>query len=228
MPSPDQLPEALKELSYRNSVELTHARWNSDVALLLQALASYVKSETASDREPVHATVPIQLPPPHPAPALSPRAASSSKRPLYLGILGAVVALAVLIGVIVHFVNVSAASKEGDADVAAMTGTWHDPVARQNNSLSTIVISGSRKSLAMQAFGSCEPPPCDWGTEAATYDNVDATATFHLKPAAGGTRDAEVSAHLNGNELDVTVHNTFTDSEGTRENEIHRLFVRGQ
>jgi TonB family protein len=38
MPSADQLPEDLKELVYRNCIELTHARWRSDVQLLLDSL----------------------------------------------------------------------------------------------------------------------------------------------------------------------------------------------
>jgi hypothetical protein len=38
MPHPDQLPDDLKDLAYRNFVELTHARWTSDVQLLIAAL----------------------------------------------------------------------------------------------------------------------------------------------------------------------------------------------
>jgi hypothetical protein len=38
MPSAEQLPEDLKELAYRNCIELTHARWKSDIQLLIQAL----------------------------------------------------------------------------------------------------------------------------------------------------------------------------------------------
>jgi TonB family protein len=38
MPSPEQLPEELKELAYRNCIELTHARWKSDIHLLVEAL----------------------------------------------------------------------------------------------------------------------------------------------------------------------------------------------
>ena len=44
MPRPDQLPNDLKELAYRNCRELTHARWNSDVQLLIKALGSYVEA----------------------------------------------------------------------------------------------------------------------------------------------------------------------------------------
>jgi len=42
MPRPEQLPEDLKELAYRNAVELSHARWKTDVQVLLQALRPYI------------------------------------------------------------------------------------------------------------------------------------------------------------------------------------------
>lgn len=38
MPRADQLPDDLKELAYRNGVELTHARWSSDLQFLIKAL----------------------------------------------------------------------------------------------------------------------------------------------------------------------------------------------
>src|ERR1700694_1361122 len=42
MPRAEQLPEDLTELAYRNGVELTHARWRSDVEVLIKALRSHV------------------------------------------------------------------------------------------------------------------------------------------------------------------------------------------
>jgi hypothetical protein len=38
MPRADQLPDDLKELAFRNALELTHARWKSDVQVLISAL----------------------------------------------------------------------------------------------------------------------------------------------------------------------------------------------
>jgi TonB family protein len=38
MPRGEQLPEILTDLAYRNCVELTHARWRSDVQLLIEPL----------------------------------------------------------------------------------------------------------------------------------------------------------------------------------------------
>jgi hypothetical protein len=37
-PRPDRLPDDLKELAFRNAVELTHARWDSDLQVLIKAL----------------------------------------------------------------------------------------------------------------------------------------------------------------------------------------------
>jgi len=38
MPRADQLPDDLKDLAYRNCVELTHVRWKSDIKLLIRSL----------------------------------------------------------------------------------------------------------------------------------------------------------------------------------------------
>lgn len=46
MPRSDQLPDGLKELAFRNGVELTHARWNSDLQLLIKALRAHVEDPT--------------------------------------------------------------------------------------------------------------------------------------------------------------------------------------
>ena len=48
MPRPDQLPDDLKDLAYRNCCELTHARWNSDLQLLIKALGAYVEAPEKS------------------------------------------------------------------------------------------------------------------------------------------------------------------------------------
>ena len=58
MPKAEDLPEDIRELAYRNSVELTHARWKSDVQLLGHALAPYLGSvstaaPTAERLEPI-------------------------------------------------------------------------------------------------------------------------------------------------------------------------------
>ena len=60
MPLADQLPDDLKELHYRNAVELTHARWKSDVQILVRALRPYMGEPTGIAAAPVH--VPVHAP----------------------------------------------------------------------------------------------------------------------------------------------------------------------
>src|SRR5450631_49857 len=47
MPRADELPDDLKDLAYRNAVELTHARWKSDVQVLVSALRAYMEAPEA-------------------------------------------------------------------------------------------------------------------------------------------------------------------------------------
>src|SRR6202789_2507346 len=97
MPTPDQLPESLKDFSHRNSVELSHTRWPTDVSLLIEALKSYVVPTKDATPEPVHANVPVQLPPPHqpgaPA-AVSPKPNRSSSVRWIAALAGVVVVAA--------------------------------------------------------------------------------------------------------------------------------------
>ena len=97
MPALEQLPDDLKDLRYRNSVEITHARWRSDVDLFITALKAYVDPRPKRPEATVHATVPVQLP----APQLTPPPKAEKPRPpfslgLALGGLTVVTVLALL------------------------------------------------------------------------------------------------------------------------------------
>jgi hypothetical protein len=48
MPLVEQLPADLTDLCYRNAVELTHARWDSDVEILANALRPYISKNEDS------------------------------------------------------------------------------------------------------------------------------------------------------------------------------------
>jgi hypothetical protein len=66
MPQAAQLPPDLAELAFRNGVELSHARWDSDIQLLIKALESYVEagrigSESDGDHAAARVVGPVQL-----------------------------------------------------------------------------------------------------------------------------------------------------------------------
>jgi hypothetical protein len=246
MPHPDQLPDNLKDLAYRNSVEITHARWNSDVQLLQKALSQYVTSASSTNKEPVHATVAVQLPAPsalaeHAAPA------KASKTPL---IAGASVAAVMLIAVVAFFAfrasgnkgsaatsatqptthsgaspaKVTAASSSSSENPVA--GTWTNPSPSGRNGLAKLEISGMGNQLSIHAWGECKD--CDWGPQVATFDGQRATAVWSFKKPMDGEaegRVATVTVAPGGDALNVTVVNAFPKRAP---NERRSRFVRAQ
>jgi len=190
MPSPDQLPENLKDLAFRNSVEITHARWNSDVELLTKALAQYVASSASTDTEPVHATVSVQLPPPHsPDPHRS--ATKSSKMPLFVGV--GVVAVLVIAGIVFFATHKSGGTAANPAPVTPVTtpttppvtadslaGTWTNSEAVERNGLIKLDIAAAGSQLSIHAFGDCQPTACDWGVQSTAFDGQKASGTWNF------------------------------------------------
>ncbi len=51
MPRVEQLPDDLRELAYRNAVELTHPRWKSDVQVLIRALQPFMDEPSVSSAD---------------------------------------------------------------------------------------------------------------------------------------------------------------------------------
>ena len=85
MPRAEELPPDLAELAYRNAVELSHARWDSDVQVLINALRS-------ARSEPI-ASLPESVDRPH-APGLI---ASVPNRTKWIGIIAAIALIAIAI-----------------------------------------------------------------------------------------------------------------------------------
>ena len=54
MPLAEELSEDLRELAFRNAVELTHARWKYDVQVLLTALRTYIDAPVPRPGKPQH------------------------------------------------------------------------------------------------------------------------------------------------------------------------------
>ena len=234
MPHPTELPDDLKDLAYRNSVEITHARWNSDVQLLIAALAQYTGSSSIAKSEPVHATVPVQPPPANPAPQQpAPRKRSKLRLIAWAG-----TAALVLIAVIALFssntsnapdssaagttTHASSSSPERNEEKPAITvdtsleGTWINPAPLTHNGLDKLEISFAGPdrdpSISVLAWGKCEPNDCPWGEKEGTVKGDQVTATWSLTPETDQQekgRVATVTVKPDGHWLDVEIVNEF-------------------
>jgi hypothetical protein len=255
MPHPDQLPDNLKDLAFRNSVELTHTRWNSDVQLLNDALAQYVDASSKPSDEPVHATVSVQLPPANPS-SHEADAAKPSKKPLLVGI--AIGASLILVAVIVLVVVLSGGSSTGnDSSNTSVTqkttlsseltektstsnttestistdnpleGTWTNSSDVGHNGLDRLEIAASGDQLSIHAWGMCEPKDCDWGVQTATLQNQQAQASWSFQKEAGQEADrvATVTLKPESSGLSVHIENTYPDHPATQK---QFNFVRAQ
>jgi hypothetical protein len=209
MPHPGDLPENLKDLAYRNSVEITHARWNSDVQLLIAALAKYVAPSAATDTQPVHATVSVQLPPPNAPADTAPRPRSTSL-PLILGVLAAIV---VALGIVLYLI-----AKPTPAQRDELSGTWTNPAPEAQNGLNKLEISTNGSRVTLHAWGKCAPSDCDWGTQVAQKNGDAVTAAWDwMKPAADQEkgRVATVTIKPDNGKLSVGVVNTYAQRPAT-------------
>jgi hypothetical protein len=237
MPRPESLPDDIQDLAYRNSVEISHARWNSDVELLVGALKAYVTSTASTANQPVHATIPVQLPPPI-TPYAAPEA-GKSKLPL---ILGASLAAIVLVAAIAFFalnrktdvsVPVTSAASNvagGGAPVAPapvnppaavsypLAGTWVNARASTGpDALQELKISGSGSQYSVEPWGSCRPVACSWGAQTLTFDGTQMAGTWKVRALPGEVRSNRTNditiTPLSGG-LDVKTINSHTPRGG--------------
>jgi hypothetical protein len=248
MPRPEQLPDNIKDLAYRNSVEISHARWNSDVQLLVEALKQYVQTTRATQTEPVHATVSVQLPPPvspHPVPEVQ-----KSKMPLIAGgIAGALVLLGVIAFAVFHKTaapqptppaasaaattnaptTMAAASNPGA--IAGLAGNWRcTRVKKVGDGVDELRITGAAPSYQMEIMGNCPQGECSWGTQPLTFNGGQAVTTWSPRATKADTaqnRTAVVTLRPAGANLDMYIQNSWTGPDGQpKQNGLNFEFVR--
>ncbi len=239
MPHPEQLPESIKDLAYRNSVEISHARWNSDVELLVAALRSYVTTTRATANDPVHATIPVQLPPP-----VTPYAAPEATKPKLPLIVGASLAAIALVAAIAFFalnrktdVSVPVTTPAGNAaggttpvnptpalspaaasGSSPLAGTWVKSGATAGpDALQQLKISGSGSQYSVEPWGSCQPTPCSWGAQTLTFDGNQMAGTWKVRALPGevrSNRTVQMSITPLSGGLDVKAINSHTPPGG--------------
>ena len=80
MPRPEDLPDDLKDLAFRNSVEITHARWDSDMQLLIKALQPHVQRAVPAQTEGAHRSAAAAEVPSHTASPSAPQSLPQRER----------------------------------------------------------------------------------------------------------------------------------------------------
>ena len=241
MPHPDQLPDNIRDLAYRNSVEISHARWNSDVQLLINALKQYVTTSTATETQPVHATVPVQLPPP--VAPFEPPVKKKLNLPLLVG--GGLAALLILAGIGFALFHKStpqpapAAANSGGtagtttptstATASGLAGYWRNTGPDREGSPVEIHITGANPRYRVDVFASCPQGTCSWGTQTVNFDGLQGVAAWSPRATPDDekkNRAALVTFRPDGDQLHIQIQNTFTVNGQTTHKIANLDFVR--
>lgn len=220
MPHPEQLPDNIRDFAYRNSVEISHARWNSDVQLLIDALKQYVTTSTATETQPVHATVPVQLPPPVSSDTRPSTPAPVSRMPLMIG--AGVFAL-LLVAAIGYFAFRPRPKPASDnhpdlhgqvIDQAnVLTGVWRNTEVQNNaDALTALRIDGSGPGYNVEPIGQCPQRQCSWGSQTVILSGGQATGQWSPRNTPqdiNQRRTVDLTLRPISGRLQVLVKNTW-------------------
>ncbi|HKX42418.1 MAG TPA: toll/interleukin-1 receptor domain-containing protein [Burkholderiaceae bacterium] len=193
MPHAEELPADLTELAYRNAVELTHARWESDVQILITALRPYVDRVQTGGAKAVAPQSAVSPAPTisAPAPAQAPVPAARPARRRWAVLSAGVFVLVAATGGAAFYLH---------EEEPAPPDAWTDWMAMQDlNALRSTLPKGERFPLALEGRISAEgrletrarfgaPPPGRTGF----YWNAGATPEQYKKRADELTADGFV------------------------------------
>jgi hypothetical protein len=115
MPTPEQLPEEIRDFAYRNGFELSHTRWESDVQEMIKRLKLADAPKPAATATPdvptakLPAGASVTPPPPQTAPADTHAQgwAAGKRRLRLMGIAGGALAIALTVGGVAYYRTVA-------------------------------------------------------------------------------------------------------------------------
>jgi hypothetical protein len=161
MPRSEQLPEDLKDLAYRNGVELTHARWDSDVQVLIKALrvsgerveAGGTKTELVLDRRSVKntASASAEMGVGGTSSAAATRPAKKFWRGMVVAAVAAIVITAGVVGMYKYEKAEEAKVRQAAAKAAAKQAAEDQRVAAEKEAARTAAEQASDQAAARRA-----------------------------------------------------------------------------
>jgi hypothetical protein len=204
MPRDDELPADLHDLAFRNGVEITHARWDSDVQLLVDALRPYVEQAASGEGgadapppaiPPAAAAPPVSLAAPAPAPPQASAAPATGRKWLIPAVMAAVAAVGV--GAWTSFGGRSGGDAAPPAAVAqrpteATLPAGEAPSAADDGAARAAVEKLAAEKAAAQRLATQKAAAAKAAADKLTADKAAADQV------AAARRAAQVGAHRDG------------------------------
>jgi hypothetical protein len=251
MPSPEQLPGEISDLTYRNAFEISFSRWESDVREMMRRLG--LDSPERGGR--INAMGRSTLAGEAPRESVSARLMESKQRYVWFLVLALVVAASSIGLFLLHryesgqVIDVrpprQLAQHEprgaGPPPAAAASFRASDYVGEWTNAdpntggITRILVRKDSEKLVVQVFGRCHPTDCDWGTvEAKPFGaNVQSSADAPINSVVAtflpGFAEKRLSLRLTTRDTLTSVVDTrFTDRSGRADYETTEQLLRAR
>jgi hypothetical protein len=186
MPLAEDLPDDLKDLAYRNAVELTHARWDSDVRVLMDALRPHVVDPQESVAPNTRSAGSVAPAPTATIPTPVSRPGASSSR---LVAIASLLVLVVLVGGYLTYKKVTAVPT-ATAPSATLPAAPSQAATTEVASVTPASVpaasapSPTTPAAAVPAAPTAVPAPPDQATTAAATPAPAAAPTPRNQPAS--------------------------------------------
>jgi hypothetical protein len=251
MPSPEQLPAEIGDLTYRNAFEITFNRWESDVREMMRRLGLDSPERGGGVSAHGRSTLSGEAP----RKSVSARLVESKPRHVWF-LVFALVVVALSIGLFllhryesgqlmdVHPSHQLAEHEPGDAGprpgaaanfrVADYIGEWTN--ADPNTSgITRILVRKDNEKLGVEVFGRCHPTDCDWGTVEAkpfganVQSSADAPINSVVATFSPGFAEKRLTLRLTTRDtLTSLVDTHFTDRSGRGDYETTEQLLRAR
>jgi hypothetical protein len=247
MPKLDELPESLQNLAYRNCVELTHARWNSDVEVLSRALREYVQGGDIFATRSIHKAITgehvvVETTPHHPD--IESESTKPPRRLLRMAGAFLVLAAAAIAGagayVYIHHelkqhadqpISTSSASTTNSPTSAtqqhlqALSGNWINPQAQDGKPV-RVEIGAQGELASVHLWTRCGTTHCDLGAKPVALSGDGITIQWSGEFSnAGNEQMATQTVHIRIYRLGPGLHMIYS---GTQTGSTGFDFVRSQ
>ena len=113
----------------------------------------------------------------------------------------------------------------GSVDPSPLVGTWLS-TDKKTRGIAKLILSQRDGALKVQAFGACEPAPCDWGEVEGTAFSSGVSSPEAMAFTAFydfGFMETSLAVYLKGGILVLDSFNAFKDGSG-RSNYFSREF----
>lgn len=135
---------------------------------------------------------------------------------------GKLVLAAAIVVVLAVVTQIIVSQTGSETTAAAASETWLN-IDPNTNGIVKIDIAEVPGGLTIHPWGSCQPTPCDWGSQ--TVNVSPGASSWDVRWTTSFAKRDQHYARLTEQSLNVTTHTHFTDNSGRADHDSNEYFA---